>query len=154
MTDQDKQLLYEYLKSQRLMSLATYDEEVSSCTVYYAVDDELNLYFVSPEETEHVQNIKKNSQVAVTIADSHQLNSTDKVGVQIKGTAEQIVGLEVLKVVVKMWNAANPGAESVINLKNITEKVINSRFYKITPRGIKYFNEELYGDEEVKEFTL
>lgn len=154
MNSESKKRLLEFLKSQRLMSLATNGEELSACTVYYAVDDELNLYFVSPEETEHVQNIKKNNQVAVTVADSRQKNSDDKVGLQIKGSASEVSGIETLKVAVKIWNVANPGAESVINFNNIKDKVINSRLYKITPQRIKFFNEALYGDEESEEFIL
>ena len=67
----NKQQLLNYLKSQKLMSLATYDDEIAVCVVYYAVDDDFNFYFISPSDTQHYINISKNKNVACSIADSH-----------------------------------------------------------------------------------
>ena len=53
-----------------------------------------------------------------------------------------------------MWHQTNPGTESLINFDNIKNKIIESRTYKIKPFRIKFFNEELYGDEEDEVFEF
>lgn len=154
MKQTNKEKLFDYLKSQHLMCLATCGENVSACTVYYAVDDNFNLYFVSPHDTEHSKNIEADARVACSIADSRQNNADNKIGVQIKGRAEMLRGIEFIKAALKMWNKANPGVEDVINFSNIKNKVIKTRAYKITPSTIKFFNDELYGDDETEEFNF
>lgn len=69
--------IMDFLKSQHLMSLATLGKNINTCTVYYAPDDKFNLYFISEPDSNHCQNIAKNSSVAVAIADSAQ-KVTDK----------------------------------------------------------------------------
>ena len=53
-----------------------------------------------------------------------------------------------------LWNKVNPGFESIINLKNMQKKVIKGRIYKIAPKTIKFFNEELYGSEGFEVFKF
>jgi uncharacterized protein YhbP (UPF0306 family) len=144
--------LFAYLKSQRLMSLATFGKQLSACTVYYAMDRQFHLYVISEPESEHVRNIAMNDQVACTIADSRQHVNAKKIGVQIKGTAHVVSNRERLKAILAMWNRTNPGIASVINLKNIKAKVIDSVVLKISPLEISFFNEALFGPEGVEQF--
>ena len=49
-----------------MLSLATFGECLSSCSVFYALDpSNHSLIFASDEETEHIQNILRNNVVAV-----------------------------------------------------------------------------------------
>jgi len=80
----NKKKLFDYLISQRIMSLATSGKELTVCSVYYAIDDNWNFYFVSEENVLHSQNIKRNSKVACNIVDSRQSVIKKKIGVQIK----------------------------------------------------------------------
>ena len=64
-----------YLKSQRLMTLATCADKPWVATVYFAVDNDLNFYFVSSPKSKHCKDIEKNSKVAVNVADSHTPSS-------------------------------------------------------------------------------
>ena len=107
MNQTNKEKLLDYLKSQHLMCLATRGENVSACTVYYVVDDNFNLYFVSPYDVEHSKNIESSDQVACSIADSRQNNADNKIGVQIKGRAGILNGIEAIKTALKIWNKAN-----------------------------------------------
>lgn len=150
----NKQRLLEYLRFQNLMSLATCGKRMWISTVYYVVDEQLNLYFLSEPMTIHCQDIKENSQVACAIADSKQKVTDKKIGVQARGIASEVNSLEKIKWVLAMWNKHNPGIENIINLKNIQRKVINSKIYKIKPSVIKFFNEELYGPEGFEIFKF
>ena len=44
--------------------------------------------------------------------------------------------------------------EDIVNIKNMKAKVISSRVYKITPTIIKFFNQDLYGEEGYRVFKL
>lgn len=142
----DKQKLFDYLQTQHLMSLATSGDTLWAASVYYAVDDKFNIYFVTGPKTEHSKNFIKNPTVCGTICDSSQLNSDDKVGVQFRGTVEQVTGLEGLKRAIDLWNRINPGVEKWINIKNIQANKINSRVFRIKPQVIKLFTTN--GDNE------
>lgn len=136
------------------MSLATQGDEITACVVYYTVDDDFNLYFISEPNVQHCVNIVKNKNVACSIADSHQRVSDKKIGAQIQGEASEVTGKDKIIAVLKMWHQTNPGAESLINFDNIKNKIIESRVYKIKPIRIKFFNEELYGDKEDEVFKF
>ncbi|OGM89443.1 hypothetical protein A2597_03020 [Candidatus Woesebacteria bacterium RIFOXYD1_FULL_46_19] len=150
----DKSALLRYLKSQRLMGLATFDKKPWICTIYYAVDKDFCLYFVSSPKSKHCQDIEKNNEVSCAIYDSHTLNSAKKTGVQMQGTASQVKGWERIKVILKMWQKAAPGMEDVVNVKNMRNKVISSRAYKVKPTFIKFFNQKLYGEDGFRKFKF
>lgn len=143
----NKQKLFKYLKSQRLMSLSTFSDKPWTSTVYYTNDGDFNLYFLSEPESKHCHDIFLNPFVACNIADSTQKVTDKKIGVQIQGTAKQITDEGLIKKVLAAWNKANPGFEHIINFDNMKKKVIKSKVYKITPKIIKFFNEQIYGPE-------
>ncbi|OGM92721.1 hypothetical protein A2372_00810 [Candidatus Wolfebacteria bacterium RIFOXYB1_FULL_54_12] len=150
----NKESLLAYLKSQNLMSLATYGEAPANCAVYFAVDGDFSFYFISEPDSEHCTNIAKNPRVACVIADSHQVVSTKKIGAQIKGTVEDVTMLEQFDAIINLWNSTNPGMEAIISINNFRNKILKSRAYKIRPTTIKFFNEELYGEEGFELFPF
>lgn len=151
----DKEELLKFLKSKNFMSLATVrGDEAYNCVVYYGVDDNFNIYFVSQLTRDHSKNIKENNSVAITVADSNQKVTDKKVGVQLRGRCSLVSNpLECAKALA-LWNKANPGVESVISLQNIKDKVIKSRVYRVSPEHAKFFNENLYGPDGIKELEL
>ena len=75
-----KQHVLDFLKTNKLMQVATMGDFPWIATVYYSFDNELNLYFLSSDKTLHVKQIKKNPKVSVAITDSHQdINKPKKV---------------------------------------------------------------------------
>lgn len=107
----------------------------------------MNFYFVSAPDSDHIKDIERNNKVACAIYDSHTPNSELKVGVQLQGIASLVRGWGRTEVFLKMWYKAAPGAEEIVNIKNMKEKVISSRVYKIKPTLIKFLNQKLYGEE-------
>ncbi len=147
-SDSDRQILLTYLQSQRLMTLTSGSgNDLWSCSVYYVIDKDFNLCFISEPETKHVINLKKNQHIACNITDSTQKVTTKKIGVQIHGTASEENNQTKMKTILSMWNQANQGFDDIINFKNIVHKVIKSKVYKIQPKLIKFFNEKLYDSE-------
>lgn len=145
--NKNQKKLLSYLRSQHLMSLSTQGKHLWTCTVYFVVDDEFNFYFVSPPDSLHCRQIQKNPQVAFNIADSRQKVTEKKVGVQARGQAKKLTKAEKTKQVLKMWNQANPGYESVINWENMQTGKIKSKIFQIKPSFIKFFSEPLFGPE-------
>jgi hypothetical protein len=77
-----------------------------------------------------------------------------KTGAQIEGIATPVKSIEKLKWALKMWNTTNPGIQAIINFENIKKKVISGTIYRITPKKIQFFSEELYGEKEYEVFEF
>jgi len=146
MVDIKKELI-EYLNSQQVMALATFGRHVWSCTVYFSTDKDLNLYFISHAETEHCKNIAMNPEVACSIADSRQVMSDKKIGVQIVGRAVELSNIEKIGAALAFWSKENLDIDADISLERIKKRALESRAYRITPSEIKFFNEKLFGPE-------
>lgn len=146
--------LLKYLKSQRLMTITTLGISMWSCSVYYVVDDQLNLFFISEPDTQHIKNIINNNKIACNIANSSQIVMDKKVGMQIQGIITEENNQTKIRTILSMWNQVNPGFADIINLKNIVHKVIKSKVYKVQPTLIKFFNEKLYGSEGFRMISL
>lgn len=148
-----KKDLFNFLKTQRLLNLATLSKKPYICTVFYAEDSSGKLYFISEPLSKHCKNISSNTSVAVAISDSHQRVTDKKKGLQIEGSVHEVIEKKEIKHALNLWNAKNPGFEKVINYQNMKNGKIKGHVYRISPSRIKFFNEELYGPEGYKIFT-
>lgn len=146
--------LLNYLQSQHTLYLATFDGKPWTSTVFYAIDNDFNLYFISEPTTRHSKAIQKHNLISCSIADSNQVVTDKKIGVQIEGIATKVKNKNKLIIILSMWHKKNPGFEDIINLPNIIRKVIKGRFYQIKPTLIKFFNEQLYGSEGFEIFKF
>jgi len=130
------------------MQIATCSTEPWICTVFYALDDENNIYFIGSPDTEHGKAIATNKIVACAITDTTQKVTDKKKGLQLKGVATMLTDEAAIKHGLDLWNKANPGVDNVINFDSIKKGTIETRVYMIKPTRIKFFNEELYDEEE------
>lgn len=149
----NKQKLLEYLKSRDLMILATVGP--TACTVYYGIDDNFNFYIVTSPTSEHGVNFSKNPNVACVVVDTNQkmFATKNKSGVQIKGSAKQITDIERMRKALEIWSHANKEMTGKF-FKNIREGKWRDRVFVIRPKEIKWFNEELYGEEGTEIFSF
>jgi uncharacterized protein YhbP (UPF0306 family) len=136
------------------MSIATSARKPWIAIVFYAIDQDFNLYFISEPTTKHSLDIVKNNKVACSIVDSSQVVTDKKIGVQLEGVASEVKEKNKLQIILSMWHETNPGFEHVISIPNILKKIIKGRFYQVKPTLIKFFNEELYGSEGFEIFTF
>lgn len=82
-----KDLIKQYLTDNKHMQLATVrDGQPWICTVYFAVDDDFNLYWMSARERQHSVEITNDSKVAITVV----RDTERKQALQIVGNAYEV----------------------------------------------------------------
>ena len=85
-----------FLAAHTTLSLATVgpDGAPAAAAVFYAADDDLNLYFLSEERTQHGGNLLADPRVAGTIhADGQDWRGIR--GVQVRGVARIVAGADL-----------------------------------------------------------
>lgn len=90
----------EFLSERTTVAIATVGEEglPASAAVFYAADEQLNLYFLTEERTEHGRNLLANPQVAGAIYEDGQDWRAIR-GLQLKGRAEIATGAALTRAI-------------------------------------------------------
>lgn len=141
--------IFLFLKKNGILTLAVASENTPwLCTLYYGIDDQMNLYVVTDPNNNHGKIMTKNPKVAFNIFDSHQLVTNPKKGLQGKGLISIVKGQKAVSEALEFWHKANPGVENRIIVKNILDEESDTKLFKITPTHLKYYNDQLYGKEE------
>lgn len=143
--------VFEYLRSNFQMAIATYGDYPWIATVYYSIDETLNLYFLSDPKTIHCSQIKKNPNVAIAIADSPQNPAQNKKGIQLYGFAEEISGMHKIKHALSLWKKTLGVTSDAYTYEGMMKQAITGRMYKVTPKKIKYMNPELWKEAQTIE---
>jgi len=155
MVELTEDLIREYLGKNKLMVVATYGSEHPwIAAVYYSFDEDLTLYFLSAPTTFHCRQIEENPQVAVSIVDSTQKVTEEKKGLQIYGVAEQVSSTKKIQHALRSWRDALNVTGTEITYEAMMKDVIKGRMYKIAPKKIKFFNQELFPVEDGEEPVL
>lgn len=141
------ELATDYVSRRSQMVLATNYKYPWIATVYYALGPDLSFYFLSDLTTIHAQHINLNPLVAITIADSPQLPSTKKKGVQISGSAQQITDEKEAREALDLWKEALHVTNSDYSYENMKADKIGSIF-KITPQRVRFFNQEIWDEKD------
>lgn len=150
-----KKVTIEILETTKLLSMATIKENTSWInTAYFAYADNLNLYILTPPESQHGKNLELNSSVAVTIFDSHQDPAANKRGLQIFGTAKKASGKELLEGIVAYGKRFASFAASIKNADDYIKAARRSKVYVIQVKTIKIFDETTFGEEKWVTFDL
>ncbi len=98
-----KKIIGDYLKKGRMVSIATANgDQPWNATVYYASDEELNLYWISKLESRHSQEIHKNKKVAAAIP--VKFDDLVVIGLQLEGEADLIEDQEIINEKVKLYS--------------------------------------------------
>jgi len=155
MTDLRSRLL-EFLGRHDTMTLATVgpDGEPQAAAVFYAVDDELNLYFLSDPKTRHSQNLQRESRAAATIQADGQAWQEIR-GLQIEGTVRPVDGTGEKARAVRAYALRfsflrglleNNPADAPVALRG---PLAGSRFYLLRPAWIRLIdNNQGFGHKE------
>lgn len=149
----DKQInrsLSEILETSTLFSVASIKDGKESWinTAYFAYNDQLEFYFLTPTTAQHSKNVKENGSVAVSIFDSHQAVTGKKRGLQIFGTCHRATGKEI-KEGIQVYGKRFSGFGERIHTPDDFEKFrMESRIYVVVPNVIKIFDEVVCGEEK------
>lgn len=137
-----KVLLKKYLDTAKAMQLATSNKNQPwVCTVWFAHDKELNLYFISKRARRHSTEITDNPKVAGAIVNIKLEGLGQKVrGVTFQGTAKEVTGLEIVKAY-RIYGRKWKNTLKLYDLKELVKRISKSSIYKITPSLFVLFDE-------------
>jgi uncharacterized protein YhbP (UPF0306 family) len=146
-----RQLVEEYLKEARMMQVATAkDGQPWACTVYFAFDKELNLYWISTPTRRHSLEIENNSKVAGVIVLPHKPGQEVR-GIQFEGVAKSLGKKESMNALKHyMLRFGMP----IKRVKEILAGKDKHVCYGIKPSSIILFDEVNYPDSPRQEYKL
>lgn len=150
----DKQTVYDFLSSQRVVVIASSDKDVWISNVYYGIDEAFKLYFVSGTDAKHSQQIMKNKNVAFSVVWFDKNNHKNRKAVQGKGICRIAKSDAEVKKGIALHNKLFPEFAKRLTVDYIKNKKNGSEIWVIEPSFIKYWNDELYGDNGTKEFSF
>ncbi|MFB6208954.1 MAG: pyridoxamine 5'-phosphate oxidase family protein [Candidatus Nanohaloarchaea archaeon] len=149
--DKVRKSIKDIISSNKLLSMSTVADDIPHInTCFYAFDEEMNLYILTPPETEHGKKLEQNDSVAVDIHDSNQEWTDEKQGLQIFGRCRKADDREKgLEIYSGRFPTLEEFASGVEELEDL-----NSDFYIIDPERIKVFDEPRFGKETWIEVEL
>ncbi len=144
----------EYITSHDTMCLASsYRGRAWSTPLFYQVDSDLHLYFISDPNTRHIQNALNNSSIAVSIFEQKQPWQAIQ-GVQIEGhlaTVSDENRRHVEALYCEKFPFINKLLETTDNddAKQVKEHFLASKFYAVTPDFVRFIdNAQGFGFKE------
>ena len=141
-----KKHLLACMESTDYCAIATVDDKgVWNNPVYFAWDNQFNLYFISQPNSRHMKNIKKDSRVAVSIYATNQAGDFVK-GIQLEGKARIIENDDKED---EFFYAYKTYYTRLGEFKENQAIVMNNEwmFVKVAPEKIYYFDSKTFGEE-------
>lgn len=147
-----RKLIEDYLKEAKMLQVATAkDNQPWACTVYFAVDEDLNLYWISKTARRHSQEIRENEKVAGTIVLPHTPGDNVR-GIQFQGVAKELTDKDEAKVGMTYY-AERYGMDQE-RVDAILKGKDGHVCYKITPSLFVLFDEVNFPDDPRQEYRL
>jgi uncharacterized protein YhbP (UPF0306 family) len=139
-----QELIYTYLNEYPLISVASCHQNTPwTCNLYFAFDEELNLYFISKTGRRHSEELRRNPNVAATICKPYSKPFIDPArGIQLEGKAIQIEDPLIAEIAFALYMNRFP--DSIKYHKTVTDVTgaADRRIYQIMPSRIVLFDEE------------
>lgn len=122
------------------------------CNVWFAADDDLNIYWFSSKTRRHSHEVEANPHVAAAICLPHTPADRFARALQIEGTAERLKNpLDVAKAT-KCYVGRIFDLAQVNNFINNLEKP--HRFYRLTPETIVLFDTKNFPNDSRQVLSL
>lgn len=110
--------LFDFLKSQKVVSIATQDSGSPwIANVYYGIDEDFKFYFISSKESKHSQHILKNPSIAFSVCWFDPHNHKNRKAVQGLGTCRLAQSEEEVARGVTVYNQNFPESTGVITIE-------------------------------------
>jgi uncharacterized protein YhbP (UPF0306 family) len=123
------------LRNESTVALGTVDERGEPCVaaLFYIVDDDLNLYWLSSANSAHSRNLGKNPTASATVY-RHTENWKEICGVQMRGRVEAISNRERRSALLKIYCER-------FNLGRVLRLAIGrSTLYQFRPEWFRYID--------------
>ncbi|OGH64519.1 MAG: hypothetical protein A2821_04695 [Candidatus Magasanikbacteria bacterium RIFCSPHIGHO2_01_FULL_41_23] len=146
--------LLAFLESQRLLVIASADNEPWIANVFYGIDANFKLYFISNQETKHSQQILESPMIAFSVAWYNPSNHKDRKAVQGKGLCRIAKNNEEIETGIRLHNTNFPEFADRITVEWAKNASNLSKVWVVEPTYMKFWNDGLYGDDETKEFIF
>ena len=142
-----------FLKSQKLLILASSDNDQPwVANVYFVVDDDCKLYFVSREGARHSQEMLMNPKVAFSSVWFDTTNFRNRKAVQGVGTCNVVEDEAGIMKALQLYHSNFLGSDKLITLEWLRNNEHQSCFWVIEPTYLKHWDDEQYGEDGSKEF--
>ena len=147
-----RQLIKDYLRKAKLMQLATSaDDQPWVCNVWFAADEDLNIYWFSSTTRRHSGEVLKNKKVAAAIVLPHTPSDPPR-GLQLQGSAEVLEKQADIDMAVSVYKTRIFPIETIKELMQSKEKP--HKFYRIKPTQFVLFDAVNFGDNWRQEYNL
>ena|SRR3989344_559899 len=145
-------LIKQYLSEAKMMQLATTSGgQPWVCTVWFAADQDLNIYWFSSTTRRHSGEVKNNPKVAAAIALPQSPQDPPR-GLQLQGDAEELNDNAKIAMAKSLFAGRIFDEQTIDNLINHPEKP--HKFYKIKPSLFVLFDAVNFPDESRQEWKL
>jgi uncharacterized protein YhbP (UPF0306 family) len=137
-----------FLRKHTTLTVATVDREAwpQAASLFYASDDNLNLFWVSGENSRHSQNLERVSRVAVSIH-NETWDWRDIQGLQLEGQVRRLVDPDEIDRAWALFRDKFPFTT------DFTDQIARSAFYLFSPKWVRLIdNSKAFGHRE--EFSL
>ena len=143
-----KENMKEFLETAPLMQIATdAGSDMWIATVWFAMGDDGDIYFLSKKDRLHSQHIDKNPRVVCAISGQYSLGPGEKIqGVQMKGIASR-VRLSEMMLAYKVYRKKWPQLIKIGTYEAFKGNAAGIHMYKVTPTKIVWFDEVNYPDQ-------
>lgn len=147
-----KKIIVEYLKEAKLMQLATsLNDQPWVCSVWFAADDKLNIYWFSSITRRHSDEVTKNKKVAGAIVLPQSPEDPPR-GLQFQGSAEMLINQEDIDKAISIYDGRIFSKEKIKEFMVHKEKP--HKFYRIKPTHFVLFDLVNFPDNPRQEFNL
>ena len=145
-------LIEDYLKEAKMLQVVTAKgNKPWACTVYFAFDEKLNLYWISRPDRRHSEEIRSNDKVAGVIVLPHTPGD-DVRGIQFQGVAKELTGksetMQGMKYYAKRYGMKQERVNAILDGSD------GHVCYKITPSLYVLFDETNFPNDPRQEYKL
>jgi uncharacterized protein YhbP (UPF0306 family) len=146
-----RRLIEDYLQNAILLQVATCENNQPwACTVHFAFDSDLNLYWMSLPTRRHSLEIQHNNKVAGVVVQPHKISDKAR-GIQLEGVAEMITDQEELK---KVFPHYGKRFNRMDSLPRLLEGTNEHKLYRIKPTLYVLFDDVNFPSDPRQEYRL
>lgn len=146
--------LARFLQQQKILQIAPKAGAPWIANVFMGSDNPEKIYFIGNRQTLYGQQLAADSELAFATAWVEEGNYLNRKGIQGVGTAILTEDDDEIATGVRLHNTNYPEFASRITEDWIKSTEHESGVWVITPSFIKFWNDELYGEDGSMEFTF
>lgn len=147
-----RKLVEDYLKEAKLMQLATsFGNQPWVCSVWFASDEDLDIYWISSENRRHSKEVMKNQKVAAAIVLPQTPQDVPR-GLQFQGIAELLENEDDVDKAVALFSGRIFPKEKIKEFMD--SKTNPHKFYRIKVEKFVLFDVANFPDNPRQELKL